>query len=89
MKKLAAVVVFALVVYYFVYSNNDRVEKAKVTNQLETEDRVLDYDIKYKDAVKDINEAVDLNLEKHDAINEIVNNTQPVKEPGEAGSPDL
>lgn len=89
MKKLAAVVVFALVVYYFVFSNNDRVEKAKVTNQLETEDRVLDYDIKYKDAVKDINEAVDLNLEKHDAINEIVNNTQPVKEPEEAGSPDL
>lgn len=89
MKKLIALIVFALVVYYFVFSNNDRVEKAKVTNQLETEDRVLDYDIKYKDAVKDINEAVDLNLEKHDAINEIVNNTQPVKEPEEAGSPDL
>ena len=64
MKKLLGIIVFALLIYYFVFSGNDEAEKNKVSTQLETEDRALDYDIKYKDAVKDINEAVDLNLEK-------------------------
>ena len=72
MKKLIALIVFALLIYYFVFFNNGGVEKPKVTNQLPTEDRVLDYDIKYKDAVKDINEAVDLNLEKLKSAEEIL-----------------
>ena len=88
MKKLLGVIVFALLIYYFVFSGNDKAEKDKVSTQLETEDRALDYDIKYKDAVKDINEAVDSNLEKHKLIDELVENTQSDSESDETKQPE-
>ncbi len=63
MKKVLALIIFAFVVYFVFFST----EKTEIT----TDERVLDYDIKYKDAVKDINDAVDLNLEKHKLIEEL------------------
>ena len=86
MKKLLVVIVFALLIYYFVFSGNDKAEKDKVSTQLETEDRALDYDIKYKDAVKDINEAVDSNLEKIKSTEEMLDGVNSDLE--EADSPE-
>lgn len=82
------VIVFALVLYYLVFSNSDKIEKTKVSNQLPTEDRVFDYDTKYNDAVKDINDAVELNLEKHNSIGEVIESTQPISELEEAVMPE-
>ena len=86
MKKLLGIIVFALLIYYFVFSGNDEAEVNKVSTQLETEDRALDYDIKYKDAVKDINEAVDSNLEKIKSTEEMLDGVNSDLE--EADSPE-
>ena len=88
MKKLIALILFALVVYYLVFSNKGEVVKDKVPTQIQTEDRVLDYDIKYKDAVKEINDAVELNLEKHKSIGEIVESSQTDSESDETEPPE-
>lgn len=80
MRKLIVVVILIMAIYYFVFSNNGGVEKPKVTNQLPSEDRVLDYDIKYKDAVKDINEAVDLNLEQKKSMDDLLENIDSLEE---------
>ena len=88
MKKLLGIIVFALLIYYFVFSGNDEAEKNKVSTQLETEDRALDYDIKYKDAVKDINESVDLNLEKIKTTDKIVESSHTDSEPAETKQPE-
>ena len=88
MKKLIALILFALVVYYLVFSNKGEAVKDKVTTEIPTEDRVLDYDIKYKDAVKEINDAVELNLEKHKSIGEIVEVSQTDSESDETEPPE-
>ncbi len=66
MKKIILIVLVVACLYYFVFS------KDKVTpNQLQQEERVLDYDIKYNDAVDKINEAVQLNLDNKTSIDKI------------------
>ena len=87
MKKLLGIIIFALLVYYLVFSSTDGVVKNKAAKQPQPNDRVMDYDIKYKDAVKDINEAVDLNLEKIKSTEEMLEGVNSDTE--ETDTPDL
>ncbi len=88
MKKLLGIIIFALLVYYLVFSSTDGVVKNKAAKQPQPNDRVMDYDIKYKDAVKDINEAVDLNLEKIKTTDKIVESSHTDSEPAETKQPE-
>ena len=80
MKKLAAIIVFALVVYYFVFSNKDKASIDEAVKQIQVEDRALDYDIKYKDTVEKIDEAVKLNLEQKKSMEDLLDNMDSLEE---------
>ena len=67
MKKLIILVILACAVFYYFSSSKEKI----TINQTQSEERVLDYDIKYNDAVDKINEAVQLNLDNKTSIDKI------------------
>ena len=80
MKKLIGLVVFVIAVYYFVFSNKEKAPIDEAVNQIQVEERALDYDIKYKDTVDKIDEAVKMNLEQKKSMEDLLDNSDSLEE---------